>query len=120
MAPKTPLTRDQIAEVMLLHKRGWTPADIAPKFDRSPGAIERVLDGRTYRGVTGRVHVRTEGCTCRRCSITRREDRNLDAIEDATWLVQCAKCGGETVRRVVIVQRLHGRVMCDSCDGRKQ
>lgn len=120
MAPKAPLTRDQITEITLLHKRGWKASDIAPKFDRSPGAIERVLDGRTYQEVTGRVHVRTDGCTCRRCSITRREDRNLDAIDDATWPVLCVKCGDETVRRVVIIQRMHGRVVCDSCDGRRR
>lgn len=116
----TVLTRWEVLKVVRLHRDGWSEAKIAAEISRSATAVHRILIGRSHSRITGiEPHIYSPDCRCPSCAKTRREDANLDAADHAVLDVWCLQCGETTTRRVAAVQRSHGRVLCDSCDGRR-
>lgn len=51
--PNTKLTRDQVVEIWELCKQGETSPAIAAKYNCTPGTIDAIKWGRTWRKVTG-------------------------------------------------------------------
>lgn len=107
-------------EIVRLHKRGMSMADIAPKFGRTANTIRSIVIGDSYRSVTGREHKPGVPCECLTCGIAHREDGNLEIAEAAVGEFVCVSCGERVERRVTIVRRARGRVLCDFCDGRRR
>lgn len=122
MAPKQPLTGDQILEVLRLFNRNMPIAEIAPKFDRSVETIRKILNGEAYRGVTGRTHTPGAQCACPACWRVRIEEHNLDIADGVEAEFRCVAsgCGAPVERRAVMVVRSHGQARCDKHDRRRK
>lgn len=115
MAHKDPLNKIQVAEVLRLHRDGRALDEIARQFDRTPVAIRKIVEGVTYQDAADDTHVSNGPCQCRRCVVTRREQSNLDVVDNTECVVQCASCGTAIRLRVNDVRRAHGSVRCGQC-----
>lgn len=120
MAPKPPLTDDEVMAILRLHQRGMRSAEIGPKFNRSRDSIQLIVLGKSYRAVTAREHESgNRECVCLACVMKNRQDANLKIADRAECPVQCQACQVWMSRRVADVLRKHGLVLCDDCDGRR-
>lgn len=118
MAPKPPLSHDDIREIRRLRADRYPVKEIAQKYGRSVDTIGRALSGRTYRGVTATSH-NPQNCMCPRCVVDRRREENDRRGPLVEAVALCVHCGEDFTTTATALLARPGAMACPQCRGKR-